>query len=173
MKKLSSSLIIAILIVVVFVIWLGVRFFPTTALHAPSPVTPVNVSTSTPTGILSHGKLTDKIKLPVLTLKKDQAQAKAKGASCYDITYEDRVITPTDQPLPAALQALGTINGVSFDRVELQGTIAVIYLKGDIIQNDHCGVDLIRQKINKTAFQFDDVNVTKIILNGQPVKSVD
>ncbi|MDO8617669.1 MAG: hypothetical protein Q7N87_02145 [Candidatus Uhrbacteria bacterium] len=172
MKKPSSSFIIAFLILVAFVIWLGVRFFPMLAPQPSPAISPVN-SVATSTGILSHGKLTDKIKLPILTLKQDQAQAKAKGASCYDIAYEDRAIAPTNQPLSAALQELGTINGVFFDRVELQGTIAVIYLKGGITQNDHCGVDLIRQKINKAAFQFDDVNVTKIILNGQSVKSVD
>lgn len=114
----------------------------------------------------------------------DTAGASAgKTRGCDRVVMLPRTITPTTAPLSAALRALFAIeseqvNGwfnfvartndtLAFDRAEVRGGVAHIYLTGSLSGlAGVCDDPRARIQIEETALQFPSVQSVQLYLNG-------
>lgn len=61
---------------------------------------------------------------------------------------------------------LASQENLSFDLVEIEDGMALVYLSGTVMGN-HCADEVFRHQIQESAFQFDTVDSITVFLNGE------
>lgn len=133
------------------------------------------------------GETVDQVQIFLVALEDDGTSGDMIG--CNDsIIGVVRPITPTDQPIEAALNELlsmkdaffgesGLYNALSqssltVDSVTVEDMLASVHLSGELLLGGVCDNPRVQAQLEYTVLQFPGVEAVEIFINGEPIQSL-